>query len=399
MKVNNNTPSINAEADFTSFNVNGFTLNWTTNDNVATQILYLVLAPLAPTKVSLKSFQAFQKGSQVQLRWRTGYEVDNLGFSIYREINGHQTKLNPSIIAGTAMTTGASKPVQAGWSYSWKDLLPANTSNVKYWLEDMDLNGELTRYGPIFPESVESLPGSQNVPLLNQIANTNQPALKKSIPGLKSGSSKSLKKQQQLAASNAIKISVKENGWYRISQPQLISAGLDPGIDPRNFQLYLNGKQHAILVTGQTDGSFDPQDTVEFYGTGLDTAYTDEQIYWLLPASNKGKRIKISSGSGTHPPGETSFPLTVERKDRTIYFAALTNGDTENFFGALVNTTAVDQTLQLPNLDVSATSDALLEVSLQGVTELPESEPDHTVAVSINNNALSIQSCLTVKSL
>ncbi|HEY7160728.1 MAG TPA: hypothetical protein VH815_05680, partial [Acidobacteriota bacterium] len=36
VKVDNNTPTINAEADLTSFNSNGFTLNWTTNDNVAT---------------------------------------------------------------------------------------------------------------------------------------------------------------------------------------------------------------------------------------------------------------------------------------------------------------------------------------------------------------------------
>ena len=45
VKVDNNTPAIDAEATVTGFNVDGFTLSWTTNDSVATEILYLALAP------------------------------------------------------------------------------------------------------------------------------------------------------------------------------------------------------------------------------------------------------------------------------------------------------------------------------------------------------------------
>ena len=41
MKVNNSTPTLNAEAGLTGMNSNGFALNWTTNDAVATEILYL----------------------------------------------------------------------------------------------------------------------------------------------------------------------------------------------------------------------------------------------------------------------------------------------------------------------------------------------------------------------
>jgi hypothetical protein len=44
VKVNNNTPAIDAEADLTSFDSAGFTLDWTTNDAVATEILYLAIA-------------------------------------------------------------------------------------------------------------------------------------------------------------------------------------------------------------------------------------------------------------------------------------------------------------------------------------------------------------------
>jgi len=51
IKVNNNTPAIDAEAGLSSFNADGFTLNWTTNDAVATQMLYLALAPRAAPSV------------------------------------------------------------------------------------------------------------------------------------------------------------------------------------------------------------------------------------------------------------------------------------------------------------------------------------------------------------
>ncbi len=48
VKVDNDSPAIDAQADLSSLDSGGFTLNWTTNDAVATQLLYLALA-LAPT--------------------------------------------------------------------------------------------------------------------------------------------------------------------------------------------------------------------------------------------------------------------------------------------------------------------------------------------------------------
>ena len=65
----------------------GFTLNWTTNDAVATEILYLAMAPMDDTEVRLISFTAAKYDSGVLLQWQTGYEIDNLGFNLYREIN------------------------------------------------------------------------------------------------------------------------------------------------------------------------------------------------------------------------------------------------------------------------------------------------------------------------
>ena len=79
------------------------------------------------------------------------------------------------------------------------------------------------------------------------------------------------------------------------------------------------------------------------------------------------------------PPVHQSFLHTVELKERTIYVAALKNGDTENFFGAVVSTEGADQILNVTNLDPSAPGNALLEVALQGLTG------SHRVKVFLND--------------
>lgn len=48
LKVNEGDRVIDAEADFTSFDPNGFSLNWLTNDGVATQIFYLAFGRPRP---------------------------------------------------------------------------------------------------------------------------------------------------------------------------------------------------------------------------------------------------------------------------------------------------------------------------------------------------------------
>ena len=80
-----------------------------------------------------------------------------------------------------------------------------------------------------------------------------------------------------------------------------------------------------------------------------------------------------------------SFWATVEQKERGIYFAALENGDAENWFGGLVASWATEVTLSLTHLDPAAPSAAQIEVQLQGVTTDDTVAPDHRVAVFVND--------------
>src|SRR5581483_8802860 len=57
-----------------------------------------------PTHVNLQTFTATSSGSQVLLSWKTGAETHNVGFNVYREVNGQRLRLNPSVIAGSSLT-------------------------------------------------------------------------------------------------------------------------------------------------------------------------------------------------------------------------------------------------------------------------------------------------------
>jgi hypothetical protein len=100
-----------------------------------------------------------------------------------------------------------------------------------------------------------------------------------------------------------------------------------------------------------------------------------------------GKRI-IVTGSDARPGGAASFSYTIERKEKTIYFSSLKNGYAENFFGRVITSQPVDQELKLQHLDQTSQADGVVEIALQGVTDLPGLGPDHQVKITLNGTLL-----------
>jgi hypothetical protein len=109
---------------------------------------FVIAQGATPTAITLASFTATaHNDGQVLLEWKTGYEVDNLGFNIYRDEAGRRTLVNPSLLAGSALLAGARTVLFAGQSYVWADMLTGDPA-TRYWLEDIDLNGTSTFNGP-----------------------------------------------------------------------------------------------------------------------------------------------------------------------------------------------------------------------------------------------------------
>ena len=84
-------------------------------NNIATQVEIVT----APTKITLQAFSAHsgtdKNGARrVVLTWKTSGESHNLGFNVYREQNGNRVRMNPSVIAGSALLMNGALPRHAG---------------------------------------------------------------------------------------------------------------------------------------------------------------------------------------------------------------------------------------------------------------------------------------------
>jgi hypothetical protein len=379
----------------------------------------------------MKSFTARQKDDHVLLQWRTAYEVNTLGYHVYREENGELLRLTPELVAGSALFAANALP--AGNAYSWWDVLATESreesvvsgqssvvtpqflilstqhsvpstllsalstqlsalSTVQYWLEEVQLDGSQSWCGPVSPIPDESLKIPEYVAsaLLSKLGmnqsgqqSISSRATETSIQRLSTPGPIDL--QWELANGPAVKLSVREQGWYRVTQPRLVAAGLDRKVNPRFLQLFVDGIEQPIRVRGESDGRFGRKDFIEFYGEGLDTLSTDARVYWLVPGAVPGKRISTIVTQPGPASAESSFPFTLELKERSLYFPALLNGEENNFFGPYVWAVyePLERTLNVPYPDLSSSDNATLTVSLQGVTLKP-----HQVQVLLNEESV-----------
>jgi hypothetical protein len=382
--------------------------NWI-ESNVVTQFSPWTLAQgNALTDSRLSGFKATQYDAGTVLAWQTGYEVDNLGFNLYREVGGRRTLVNPSLVAGSALVAGPNVAMTAGNSYAWTDY--AGGANARYYLEEVDLAGKSKTYGPYTPTRVGGrVAKGVRSPVISEMTDaarqdtqhqwTRTDEARSLLTRASGGASAAAQeKQRRLASRPAVKIAVRAAGWYHVTREQLTAAGLGAAADPARLQLYAGGVEVPIRVGA--DGS------VEFYGQGLDVQSTDTRVYWLVEGDTAGLRTNaapttsgggesdgaagpgggaVSGGEsdggqtagtpvinevpiGPSPNGPEFFNYTVERRDRTVYFSGLQNGEAENFFGKVITSAASEQTLTVRNLLQQDAQTATLEVSLQGLT-------------------------------
>jgi hypothetical protein len=100
------------------------------------------LVNTTPTAVNMSSLGATAARGQVTLAWRTGSEISNAGFNVYRatSASGARVKVNDLLIAAQGSEA-------SGSSYSLVDR--PGYGSFYYWLEGVDYTGQSSLHGPI----------------------------------------------------------------------------------------------------------------------------------------------------------------------------------------------------------------------------------------------------------
>jgi uncharacterized repeat protein (TIGR01451 family) len=344
-----------------------------TDTNVANNSSSFDSAVVTATQVHMLSMSAQQDQEKVVVSWTTSFEQDNLGFNVYRQFSGgSMQKVNEHLIAGSAVTNGH-KAVNKSSSYSWKDENVDNGKFVQYYLEDIDLHGVRTMNGPVTPGLVGSIPDGKNTDTIADLGSAGgifnspdgigAPKYTVSTP-----TKTQIDTQYDLAGQPSIKLMVTQEGWYRVTRRQLSDAGFDPGSNSSLLSLFQEGVEQPMSVADGGDGRFDPDDALEFYGTGIDTPSSGARAYWLV--SMKGRAVRVGSDKTKKSASFTgNVPFTFESKERTNFIFALTNnGDRENFYGATLSNAGATQNIKVSHAD-PAGGNATLEVAYQGGTD------------------------------
>ena len=253
----------------------------------------------------------------VLVEWNSSFDAAALGFNVYRIRFGSRTQLNPNLIAGGALISRRAQ------SFSWFD--STGTADCVYEVEAINLKGELAAAESVQPTISQSPVSNRHSALLNRLGLNNEgreQAVWTDSDQFKSASASSaealspasLATQWGIANLPALKIGVRSNGWYHVTQPEMAAAGFDTTGNAANLALFVSATEIAMRVS-RDSGPLTSADFIEFWGEGLDTATTDTQVYWLVNGAQPGKRIAMktelhpSTTPATTPVAQPASPV------------------------------------------------------------------------------------------
>ena len=308
MKVNNSTPVIDAEADLTSLDPDGFTVNWTTNDAVATEILYMGLANLLVTEVRL---DLVRRGEIRQRRAATVADrlrdrqprVQPLSRDQRRPYQGEHDAHRR---LGTPGRTGCRSRRRTDLRALGYATRPPATPTVTYWLEDVEFNGKSTLHGPITPV-VSALRRADD--------RTTRSSWMRSARRTAGGSSSTTTRIRCTPVPRAVPAQVAPevdhavgargagDGEDSASASRAGIASRSRSSSPPGWTL---GRSADAAAVRRRHRAGDPRerrdrrqlragDAIEFYGSGIETPYTDTRIYWLQAGGQAGRRIAVDA--------------------------------------------------------------------------------------------------------
>ncbi len=340
---------------------------------------------LVESSVKYAGTEAISDGQGVLIEWETGFESENLGFYIYR-INGNQKVLvNSSLIPGAYLQMREEQ--NFGRKYTFFDTEGDLSST--YYIESLNPNGQKHISNQFSSKLISDLssPAGELFEASKKGFSTANPNVLKNETSLPKALQAEVEenklqadfdKQRWVAAQPGVKIGVKKEGIYRVTKAELQTAGFDVTAPTAFWQLYRDGIEQSIIVGNNGD-------YIEFYGKGIDTRDSDTQIYFLVVGTENGKRINSTFRRAVGSPvSQDSYAQSFIFRERTTYLLELFNGEAENFFGRVINNTAVTIPLNLTAIDFNAAV-STIDITVQGF-----SQTEHQTKVTLNGVELGI---------
>lgn len=327
--------------------------------------------------IKLDEFAAEAFNGATKISWKTGFEENILGFRIWRDAKGERTPVSEEMVgAGLFKVAGGVLP--AGSEYSSYDL--TDSADIYYSLEVIDVNGVSRWFGPVYPQvNYDLAVAERESEIINQLRNSAKGTREQTeqvefnAPVSETESFKGFESPEANLVTDdpgALKIEVRNRGFYSIDAQTLTANGFNVARSDY-WKLFAGGVEQPMVVNA--DGS------IEFYGQGVDTIQTDSNVYWLITDATTGKRVKRVSQKYSNSAKNGSSRVTVEKRDKIYRVSSILNGARENWYGAVVNPTASNQTLVVDNIMTGNGQTATISVHLQGLTTVA-----HKVSVLLN---------------
>jgi len=269
------------------------TYNSTVYDSNISEATYSTTA--FPTQASITYFGASVVNGEVVVEWETGSEHNTLGFYLMRYDSSSQEYISVTEGLLPGLITEPN-----GGVYTLIDSGAVHGGTYRYKLVEVERNGRQLVYGPFKVTATEQEAASSSKVQMNsfRIAGKESPAEKADYTRRAkllsrgqativqartvSGKSALSLKQNQAAVvkGSRIKISIEEDGLYYIDADTI---ALITGKRYANVKSMIRARLLAVSTQGQAVAYMPAQDNggIYFYATGIDSAYTRNNIYWI----------------------------------------------------------------------------------------------------------------------
>ena len=360
-----------------------------------------------PTYAPISKLLAYAVGNDVIVEWRTAVESGTLGFFLERldPETGLFVALHDALLPGFGTSP-------RGGSYWFLDKTAQPKQRYTYRLIEVEMDNHRNEYGPFEVKVKDN--GEQQIAdwdaTLRQTFWQNGFAQQRKEPSAQEIRDWNNKRDQRQSKHRAkpkkafkegdsqLRILVNAPGLYKLTVAEIADAF---GVKTNVIENYLRKGKLALSNGGQPVAYAVAKDNsaLYFYGQGLDTVYTDANVYWL----GVGDALLMTTRNTTLPKPDSvsrtfqftqrwTKNLSADVLKKFIPWLALTgepDGDYWYWGHVYLEPGTSSVTFSSGELDAPGavnTGLATVAVELRGGSEstTPTSIPDHHVEVSVN---------------